>query len=127
MKAHADSSGERSEQNESQGDSDSPAPREGVLYMDISIRGLAYERGAAEPPLLELSEGPASLGSLSEVAYENACFQLLTLHHYWIKASRHCDGFHQAERCDATSERPSDRVSDREEMLVSDFMIVATR
>jgi hypothetical protein len=119
MKAHGDGSGERSEQNESHGDSDSAAPQEGVLRMDISTRGLAHERGAAETPPLELPEGPASLSSLGEVAYEDTCFQLLSLHHYWVKASRHCDGFLWAGICDATSERPSGRVSHREEMLVS--------
>ncbi|MBZ5514944.1 MAG: BON domain-containing protein [Acidobacteriia bacterium] len=127
MKAHGDSSGERSEQNESHGGSDSPAPQEGVLCMDISTRGLAHKRGAAETPPLELPEGPASLSSLCEVAYEDTRFHSLSLYHHWVQASRHCDGFHSAGICDATSERPSARVSDREEMLVSGFMIAATR
>ncbi len=93
-KDHGNSCGERSEQNKSHGGSDGAAPQEGVLCMDISTRGLAHERDAAKPTPLKLPECPASLSSLREVAYEDTCFQSLSLHRHWVHVSRHCDGFH---------------------------------
>jgi len=107
MKAHGKSSSECPEQDESHGCSEEPAPHEGVMCMDTSTCGLAHERGAVETPPLEFPEGTASFIPSCEVAYEDTCFQSLSLRHHWVKASRHCDGFHWAGICDATSERPS--------------------
>jgi hypothetical protein len=84
MKAYECNSGEDPEQNESQGRTESPAPKEGVQCTYIAIRGLAQQRGAAETFPLQLPEGSASLISFCEVAYEDACFHSPSLHHHLV-------------------------------------------
>ena len=72
MKAYEGNSGEAPEQDESQGRTESPAPKEGVPCTYFSIRSLAHQCGAAETPPLQLPEGSASFISFCEVAYEDA-------------------------------------------------------
>jgi hypothetical protein len=102
MKAYECTSGEDPEQDESQGHTKSPAPKEGIPRTYNSIRGLAYQCDAAETRSLQLPEGSASFISLCEVAYEDTCFHSPSLHHHWVQASRHCAGFHWMEIYDAT-------------------------
>jgi hypothetical protein len=84
MKAYECNSGEDPEQDESQGRTESPAPKEGVPCTYISIRGLAHQCGAAETFPLQLPERSASFISVCEVAYEDACFHSPSLHHHWV-------------------------------------------
>ncbi len=54
MEGEGCNAGEAPEKNGGQGRPEGTAPKEGVPYVYISVRGLVHQCGAAEAPFLQL-------------------------------------------------------------------------